>query len=125
MGWSEWMELDYIIAITKEQTWYVLTDKRILAQKLRIPMLQFTDHMKLKKKEDQSVGASVFLRNGNKILTGAKPEAKCGAETEGKATQRLSHLRIHSVYSYQTQTLLWMPRSACGKEPAWYWYSNR
>ena len=68
MGWSEWMELDYIIAITKEQTWYVLTDKRILAQKLRIPMLQFTDHMKLKKKEDQSVGASVLLRRKTKYL---------------------------------------------------------
>jgi hypothetical protein len=26
------------------------------------------DHMKLKKKEDQSVGASVLIRTGNKIL---------------------------------------------------------
>ena len=31
------------------------SDKWILAQKLRIPNIQFTDHMKLKKKEDQSV----------------------------------------------------------------------
>jgi hypothetical protein len=30
-------------------------DKWIFAQKLRIPKIQFTDHMKLKKKEDQSV----------------------------------------------------------------------
>jgi hypothetical protein len=37
--------------------------------------------MKLKKKEDQSVGASVLLRRGNKILTGGNMEAKCGAET--------------------------------------------
>ena len=36
-------------------------------QKLRIPKIQFTDHMKLKKKEDQSVDASVLLRRGNKI----------------------------------------------------------
>jgi hypothetical protein len=28
----------------------------------RIPKIQFTDHMKLKKKEDQSVDASVLLR---------------------------------------------------------------
>jgi hypothetical protein len=49
----------------------------------------------------------------NKILTGAKMEIKCRAETEGKATQRLPHLGIHPTYSYQTQTLLWMPRSAC------------
>jgi hypothetical protein len=39
--------------ITKEHTWYVLTDKWILAQKLRIPKIQFAKHMKLKKEEDQ------------------------------------------------------------------------
>jgi hypothetical protein len=32
-----------------------LTDKWILVQKLGIPKIQFTNHMKLKKKEDQSV----------------------------------------------------------------------
>jgi hypothetical protein len=40
--------------------------------------------MKLKKKEDQSVGASVLLRRGNKILKEGNMEAKCRAETEGK-----------------------------------------
>ena len=40
----------------------------ILAPKLRIPKTQFTDHMKLKKKDDQSVGALILLRRGNKIL---------------------------------------------------------
>jgi hypothetical protein len=30
----------------------------ILAQKLGIPKIQFTDHMKVKKKEDQSVDPS-------------------------------------------------------------------
>jgi hypothetical protein len=48
--------------------------------------------MKLKKKEDQSVGASVLLRKRNKIFTGANIETKCGAETEGKKIQRLPHL---------------------------------
>jgi hypothetical protein len=33
-------------------------------------MIQFTDHTKLKKKEDQSVDASVFLRRGNKKKRG-------------------------------------------------------
>jgi hypothetical protein len=47
--------------------------------------------MKPKEKEDQSVEASV-LRRGNKILTGGTMETKCGAETEGKAIQRLPHL---------------------------------
>ena len=42
--------------------------------KLHIPKIQFTDHMKLKKKEDQSVGASVLLRRGTKyrIICGDK-----------------------------------------------------
>ena len=38
---------------TKEHTQYALTDEWILAQKLRITKIQFTDHMKLKKKKDQ------------------------------------------------------------------------
>jgi hypothetical protein len=54
--------------------------------------------MKLKKKEDQSLDVSVLCRRGNKILTVANTEAKCGSETEGKATQRLPHLGIHSLY---------------------------
>jgi hypothetical protein len=81
----------------------------ILAQTFRIPKIQFTDHMKLKKKEDQNVDASVLFRRVNKILTGGNMEAKCGAETEGKAIQRLPHLGIHPICNHQTQTLLWMP----------------
>jgi hypothetical protein len=44
-------------SVTKEQTQYVLTDKWILAQKFGIPKIQFTEHMKPKKKEDQNVDA--------------------------------------------------------------------
>jgi hypothetical protein len=69
--------------------------------------------MTLKKKEDQSVGASVLLRKGNNILMGPNMETKCGLETEGKAIQRLALLGIHSIYSHQTQALLWMSRNAC------------
>ena len=47
--------------ITKEHTWYAQTDKWILAHKLQITKIQFTDHMKFKK-EDQSVGTSVLFR---------------------------------------------------------------
>ena len=49
--------------ITKEHIWYALTNKGMLAQKLKINKLQFT---KLKKKEDLSEGASVPLRKGTK-----------------------------------------------------------
>jgi hypothetical protein len=38
--------------ITKEYALNALTDKWILAHKLWIPKIQFTDHMQLKKKED-------------------------------------------------------------------------
>jgi hypothetical protein len=68
--------------------------------------------MKLKKKEHQTVGALILPRKGNKILTGANMETKCRVETEGKAIQRLSHLGIHSIYSYQKPALLLMPRNA-------------
>jgi hypothetical protein len=46
----------------------------MVAQKFRIPKIQFTDHMK-PKKEDQSVNASVLLRM-NKIFTGGNIETK-------------------------------------------------
>jgi hypothetical protein len=74
-------------------------------------MTQFTDHVKIKKKEVQSVVASVLLRRGNKILMGENTETKCGADTERKAIQRLPHLGIHPIYSHQNQTLFRMPRS--------------
>jgi len=61
---------------------------------------------KFKNKEDQSVNASVLLRRRNEILTGENAKTKCGAETKGKAIQRLPHLGIHPTYSHQTQTPL-------------------
>jgi len=47
-----------------------ITNKWILAQKFGIPKIQFTDHMKPKKKEVQNVDASVLLKRVNKIFTG-------------------------------------------------------
>jgi hypothetical protein len=54
-----------------------------------------------------------LLRRGNKIIMGGNTETKGGADTEGKAIQRLPHLGIHPIHSHQTQTLLWMPTNAC------------
>jgi hypothetical protein len=51
----------------KKKTWYALTDKWILAQKLRIPKIQFTDHMKNKQKENQSVALGFFKFKENII----------------------------------------------------------
>jgi hypothetical protein len=74
-----------------------LTDKWILAQKLRIPKIQFAKHMKLKKKEDQSVDTSILLRRGNKIPMEGVTEIKFRAETEGMIIPRLPHLGIHPI----------------------------
>jgi hypothetical protein len=52
--------------IAKENTWYAFTDKWILPQKLQITRIQFTEHMKLKKMEDQSVGPPILLRKRSK-----------------------------------------------------------
>jgi hypothetical protein len=65
------------------------------------------------KKENQSVDASVLLRRGNKLLKGGNTEPKCGAESEGKAIQRLPHLGIHSIYNHQNQTPMYVIKSAC------------
>jgi hypothetical protein len=69
--------------ITKELTRYVLTDNWILAQKLRIPKIQFTDLMQFKKKEDQCVHTSFLLRIGNKIPMEGITETKFGAKMKG------------------------------------------
>jgi hypothetical protein len=46
--------------------------------------IQFAKHMKLKKKEDQSVDTSFLLRMGNKIPMEGVTETKFRAEMEGR-----------------------------------------
>jgi hypothetical protein len=72
---------------TKEVTWYALTDKWILAQKLRIHKIKFAKHKKIKK-EDQHVDTSFLIRIGNnrignKTLMEGVTETKFEAETKG------------------------------------------
>jgi hypothetical protein len=45
--------------------------------------IQFAKHKKIKKKEDQRVDTSFFLRIGNKIPMEEVTEAKFGAKTKG------------------------------------------
>jgi len=67
---GKWIELENIILskITQSQknTHGIHSLKWILAKKLGIPKIQFTNYMKLKKNKDQRVDASDFLRRGNK-----------------------------------------------------------
>jgi hypothetical protein len=81
----------------------------MLAQKLRIPKIQFAKHMKLKKKEDQSVDTSFLPRMCNKTPMEGVTETKFRTEMEGRTIQRLPHPEIHPINSQQTQTLLHMP----------------
>jgi hypothetical protein len=68
--------------------------------------------MKLKKKEDQSVDTSIFLRWRNEIPMNRVTERKFRADTEEMTIQRLTHLGIYPINNHQTQTLLWKPTSA-------------
>ena len=55
----------------------------ILAQNLGITKIQFTDYMKLKKNEEQSVDTLPLLRIGNKTPMEGVTETKFGAVTKG------------------------------------------
>jgi hypothetical protein len=46
-------------------------------------MIQFTDHMKLKRKKDQRVDASILLRSGNKIIKGSRGWEQLGRKRRG------------------------------------------
>ena len=67
---SKWVELENSIVseVTQSQknthTWYAITNKWILAQIFGIPKTQFTDQMKLKKKEEQIMNSLFLIRKG-------------------------------------------------------------
>jgi hypothetical protein len=46
-------------------------------------MIQLTDHMKLKRKEDQKVDASVLLRRGYNIIKGSRGWGRLGRKRGG------------------------------------------
>jgi hypothetical protein len=68
----------------------VLTGKWILGKKKKfgIPTMQLIGLMKLKKKEDQSVDASVLLRRGNKIIIGDREWELFGRKRGGEEEKR-------------------------------------
>ena len=55
----------------------------ILAQKPRIPKIQFLKHEKIKKKEDQCMDTSFLPRIENKIPMEGVAETKSGAKMKG------------------------------------------
>jgi hypothetical protein len=67
-----------------------------------MPNIPFAEHMKLKKKEDQSVATSFLLKIGNNISMEGITETKFGTEPEGMTNQRLPHLGIHPINNHKT-----------------------
>jgi len=84
-----------------------------IAQKLRIPKIQFAKHKKIKKKEDQRVDTSFLPRIGNKKPMEGITETKFGAKMKGWNIQRLAHLGVHPIITHQMQTLLHMSARFC------------
>ena len=68
--------------------------------------------MKLKKKEDPSMDTPVLLRRGDKKPTGGYTKTSVEQRLKERPSRDCLTWGIHPIYSHQTQTLLWMPRSA-------------
>jgi hypothetical protein len=81
----KWMELENIILseVTQSQKNTHGMHPLSFAPKLKTPKIQFTDPMKLKKK-DQNVDASVILKRGNKILMGGRGWEGLGRKRGGR-----------------------------------------
>jgi len=116
MDVSEGYDPEWVNPITNEVTWYALTHKWILAQKPRIPKVQFPKHKKIKK-EYQYVDTSFLPLIGNKISMEGVTETKFGAKMKGWTIQGLPHPGFHPIISHQMQTLLHMPARFCWKDP--------
>jgi hypothetical protein len=67
------------------------------------------EHMKLKKKEDQSVGASVLLRKGNREQIGRQSTEQGLKESPSRDCPIWGFIPD----SHQTPKLLWMLRNSC------------
>jgi hypothetical protein len=71
---GKWVELENIILseVTQSQKniRFALADKWILVQKFRIPKIQFTDHTKPKKREEQTMNTPEIVDAGKCLLTG-------------------------------------------------------
>jgi hypothetical protein len=124
MDWSGGYHPEWVNLITKEHTWYTLTDKWILAQKLRMPKTQFTNYMKLKK-EDQSVDTSVFLRRGNKIpMERSYRDKVWSRDWRNDHSERMSYLGNTSHIQSQTPDIIVDKVNKCLLTGAWYSFAS-
>jgi len=81
-------------------------------------MTQTTDHMKLKKKDNQS--ASVLFKRGNKNIQRKRYGDKVWAETKGMAIQSLPHLGIQPIHIQPPNPNNIADAKKCMLTGAWY-----
>ena len=70
---------------------------------LRIPIIQPTNHIQLKKKEDQSLDASILHRMGDKIIIRARGKGREGAGFR-RDRRELQRIRKFNRNMYQRGT---------------------
>ena len=104
--------------VTTVYSWIKFSKNKIknLIRKGGLQIVSFAKHMKLKKKEEQSVDTLVLLKMGNKTPKEGVTETKFRAETEERIIQRLppsTPTPIQLINNHQTQTLLLMPARFC------------
>ena len=104
--------------VTKEDTWYVLTDKCILAKKLGIPKTQFTDYMKFKWRNTKMWMIWSYLEGGNKILARENID-KVWSRHWRKGHPEIVSPGIHAIYRHQNETLSEAKKCLL----TWAWYS--
>jgi len=75
-------------------------------------MIQSTGHMKLKRKDDQNVNASIILKMGNKNINGKKFRDKVWKLKERPSRVCPTWGSSPFMYSHQTQAILLIPKSA-------------
>jgi hypothetical protein len=90
---EKWMDLENIILSEVTQTQknthgiyslISLFSCNSLSKEHGISAIKLTDHMNLKRKEDQRVDTSVLLRRGNNIIKGSRGWVAFGKKREGR-----------------------------------------
>ena len=75
--------------------------------------------MKLKKKEDQSVGASVFLRKGRKYSQEQLWRKSVEQRLKNRTPRDCPTWDSSYKQSSQNPNTLWMQRNSCRRKPIW------
>ena len=102
--------------ITKEHTWYALTDSGYYPRNLECPRYTSQTKWSSRRRKTKVWILQSFFEGKTKHPWKELQRQSVG-QREGMTIQRLPHLEIHPIYIHQTHTRLWMPTSACWQKP--------